>query len=105
MSKGKYYFTILGFLVISSICHAQKNAAWQFHSINQLGLLEGQIGSAFQIQTINGAQYKSWFGGIGIGLDYYRFRSIPLFLDFRKDFGKKISSFLFMQMGASIFPG
>jgi hypothetical protein len=61
---------------------------WKFHSINNIGLLEGQTGSSFQIQSINGAQYKSWFGGIGLGLDFYRYRTIPLFIDIRKEFGK-----------------
>ncbi len=62
---------------------------WQFHSINSVGLLEGETGSAFQLQTINGAQYKSWFTGVGLGLDFYRIRSIPLFADIRKEFGKE----------------
>jgi hypothetical protein len=66
---------------------------WQFHSINNVGLLEGQAGSAFQLQTINGVQHKSWFGGIGLGLDYYRFRTIPLFIDVRKEFGKGENKF------------
>lgn len=73
-----------------TICVAQQkkeNTSILFHSINQTGLLNGQQSSACQIQTINGFQYKSWFGGIGIGLDYYRFRGIPLFADIRKTFG------------------
>jgi hypothetical protein len=61
---------------------------WSFQSILNFGLLEGETGSSFQLQTINGAQYKSWFAGIGLGLDYYRLRTIPLFLDIRKEFGK-----------------
>ena len=60
-----------------------------FHSINQVGLLEGERGSAFQIQTINGVQYKSWYAGIGLGIDYYQIRGIPLFLDIRKEFVKR----------------
>ncbi len=72
------------------ICFAQQkkeNMPFLFHSINQVGLLNGQQSAAWQIQTINGFQHKSWFGGIGIGLDYYRFRGIPLFTDIRKTFG------------------
>jgi hypothetical protein len=52
---------------------------------NYVGLLEGEAGSALNVQTINGIKYKSWFTGIGAGLDYYRFRSIPLFLSLNKD--------------------
>lgn len=54
-----------------------------FHSINQVGLLEGESGSAFQLQTVNGVQYRKWFVGMGTGLDYYSFRTIPLFADIR----------------------
>ena len=82
--------------LIAANCFSQKKDAvkpWQFHSINNIGLLEGQAGSAFQLQTINGAQYKSWLAGIGVGLDYYRFRTIPLFADVRKEFGKSGNKF------------
>jgi hypothetical protein len=73
---------------------------WQFHSINNVGILEGQIGSAFQLQTINGVQYKSWFCGAGLGLDYYKFRTIPLFFDLRKEFGKSVNKlFLYSDLG------
>ncbi len=90
--------TILSCLLASIVmysCAQQKTipGKWQFHSINNVGLLEGQAGSAFQLQTINGVQYKSWFGGIGLGLDYYRFRTIPLFIDLRKEFGKGDNKF------------
>ena len=66
---------------------------WQFHSINNVGLLEGQTGSAFQLQSVNGMQYRSWYVGIGLGLDFYRYRTIPLFLDIRKEFGKGTKKF------------
>lgn len=80
----------------------QSAAQWVFHSVNNIGLLEGEAGSSFQIQTINGAQYKSWFGGIGLGLDYYRYRTIPLFLDIRKEFGNGSNKlFLYSDMGVN----
>ena len=77
--------------------------AFQFHSINQLGQLEGQTGSAFLFQSINGWQYKTWFTGVGVGLDYYRFRSIPLFLDVRKWFGGKNKCFFIYVDGGHDF--
>jgi len=83
---------------------APKMASWRFHSINQLGLLEGEVGSAFQIQTINGVQHGTWFGGIGVGLDYYRFRGIPLFLDLRKAFPFSGMRFFVYADGGIHFP-
>ena len=80
----------------------QNNIAktWQFHSIDNVGILEGQTGSAFQLQTISGVQYKSWFCGAGLGLDYYRFRTVPLFIDLRKEFGKSANKlFLYSDLG------
>ena len=36
------------------------------------------------MQAINGVGYKSWFGGIGTGIDWGGTRSIPLFLSVNK---------------------
>jgi hypothetical protein len=82
------FFCIILFIVARSASAQKKNSrdGWKFHSINAVGFLEGQAGSAFQLQTVNGAKYKSWFGGIGVGLDYYRYRTVPLFFDLRKEF-------------------
>jgi len=91
MATNKTFIFFLVFVLVAMNGSAQndkstKVPAWQFHSINQLGFLEGSDGTAFQMQTINGVQYKSWFAGVGVGIDNYRFRSIPLFADFRKEF-------------------
>ena len=57
-------------------------------SINTVGLLNGSTGPSLSLQTILGASVYQSFAGIGIGLDYYRFRSIPVFADLRYEFGK-----------------
>ena len=84
----KKFATII--LSVFSLYGVQSQTAqtpgWKFHSINNIGLLEGEKGSAFQLQTIHGVQYKSWFAGAGIGIDYYKFRGLPLFFDCRKMF-------------------
>ena len=101
-------FTSLFFLFGIGIacCRAQQINTpkhFQFHSINSVSLLEGQVGASFQLQTINGAQYKSWFAGAGIGLDYYRIRTIPFFIDLRKEFGKSRSKFFVFADGGIDF--
>lgn len=61
----------------------------KFGSINQAGFLTGGGGEAGVVQSINGLIKDKWFGGIGLGLDFYRQRTVPLFLDIRKDFSNR----------------
>jgi hypothetical protein len=103
MLKIKISILLFMLIVFAGNSTAQQKgltSPWQFHSINNVGLLEGQAGSSFQLQTINGAQYKSWFGGVGLGIDYYRYRTIPLFFDIRKEFGKSSNKvFVYTDLG------
>ena len=72
----------------------------RFHSINQVGVLAGSSDAALQLQTINGIKNKTWFTGLGIGLDYYYSRSVPFFLDARKNiFNKSITPFIYADGG------
>ena len=94
------FFMLIVMVDISSAQEKSLSGQWKFHSINNAGLLEGETGSAFQVQTVNGVQYKSWFAGLGLGLDLYRIRSIPLFADIRKEFGKGNNKlFVYADMG------
>ncbi len=94
----KYLLTIVC-LTFFSMVQAQKKEV-NFQSLVQVGLLEGEQGAALQLQTINGIQYKTWSAGIGVGLDYYHTRTIPLFLDVRKAFsGKEKSAFIYASGG------
>jgi hypothetical protein len=87
-NKIYWAFTFLFFQVICA--HAQtkipsKNA-WSFHSYAALGFLSGENGPAFHCETVNGMGNQSWFTGIGVGIDYYKFRTVPLFVDVKKIF-------------------
>jgi hypothetical protein len=42
---------------------------------------------------VNGFQKGNWFAGVGVGLDYYLYRSVPLFADVRYEFGKNKNKF------------
>jgi hypothetical protein len=75
------------FLLLASLQVAAQKKGLSYEGSVQSGLLEGETGSAFQLQTVNGVTYKTWSAGIGVGLDYYQSRSIPLFLELRKHFG------------------
>lgn len=80
--------------------NAKHTSSIKFHSIVQAGLLQGDEKNAFQAQAINGVQYKTWFTGIGVGTDNYKFRTIPLFIDFQKNiFKKPTTPFVFTDIG------
>jgi hypothetical protein len=78
----------------------KKGCFCSFSSINQLGGLYGSKGTYFQLQTINGIHYKTWFAGVGVGADYYFRKGFPVFLDIRKDiFEKRSTPFLYADAG------
>lgn len=105
-------FSFLAIIISLASCplHAQDdqaavkknstNCSCGFQSLLQGGLLEGATGPSWNIQTVNGAYYKSWFAGIGVGLDYYNMRTIPLFVDLRKEiFRKNRTPYLYADAG------
>ncbi len=51
-------------------------------------------------QTINGISKAKWFAGAGIGFDFYKERTIPLFIDIRRDItAKKNTPFAYADAG------
>lgn len=61
---------------------AQKQV--QYRSFNTIGILAGDNKSAYQVLTTHGVTYKTWYAGIGTGIDDYRNRSVPLILSLSK---------------------
>lgn len=80
---------------------AQSNL--KFQSQNYIGLLEGDHGSAFQFLSINGIQRKTWFLGLGSGIDWYLYRSIPVFLSVNKDWKPSNRTFYLSLDGGANF--
>src|SRR4051794_4030796 len=94
------YGMIPVFLATTQSLLAQSNKAFAFGSINEIGLLTGEKGEAVVFQTINGVTKDRSFVGIGLGLDYYQIRSIPLHLDYRWNFSSNRNTpFLFTSGG------
>ena len=65
------------------------------------GIAEGQYGTAFHIETVNGLRGKTWFNGIGAGIDYYYFRSVPLYFSSTKYLSASNHSF-YLQGNAGL---
>lgn len=94
----------LGFVLPFKVFSQITNAKLLYSSINQVGLLTGNRGEAFSVQTINGIKKARSFAGLGVGLDFYGMRSFPLFFDFRRDLSlKKNTPFVYGDAGVN-FP-
>jgi len=85
----KNLIIIMTFLVLSILQTAAQNQKTTFSSVNQVGLLTGSKGSFFMVQTINGIKKDKWSAGAGTGFDFYKERTVPLFIDIRRDFSAK----------------
>lgn len=94
---------LIGCLFITVSLHAQKKQKWFFHSSNSMGLLTGDEGSKFSMNSVNGFQKKNWSIGLGLGIDPYGYSSIPVYADVRKAFGSKLwKPFVYADAGPSI---
>jgi hypothetical protein len=97
-------FLITPLLFILIIEVAGQNKKIKFSSVNQFGLLSGSSGESWMLQTINGIKKDKWFAGAGAGLDFYNERTVPLFLDLRKELSNKINTpFIYADAGLN-FP-
>jgi hypothetical protein len=74
----------LAFFLLLLLTGAGAQNKVHYSSMNYAGLLEGDNGSAFQLQTVQGVKFSRWFTGIGTGIDYYYLRSVPLFLSLNR---------------------
>ncbi|HEY1019014.1 MAG TPA: hypothetical protein VGE25_08460 [Sediminibacterium sp.] len=69
----------------------------------QVGLLNGDHAVSAQVVLSGGMKTRTWSYGIGAGVDYYKIRSAPLFVELKKDLGKKETPlFAYLQLGTNI---
>ena len=81
-----------------SALSAQKKKV-RFQSVNQFATAGGENHMNTAFQTINGIKFTDWFAGIGIGIDNYRYKTLPLFLDGRWHFGEDKKAFFYGDLG------
>ncbi|HEX6846877.1 MAG TPA: hypothetical protein VF144_07860 [Chitinophagaceae bacterium] len=88
-------FVLLSFVAIINEIQAQekKGVKKYFSSQISTGILEGEQNTSFHVELLNGVHYKTWFAGIGTGLDYYYYRTLPVYLSGIKYLSPKNHSF------------
>jgi hypothetical protein len=85
---GIYIIIVLpGVFAQSQPLQNQKKST-RFQSYNSLVLLNGSQTVSGALQSVNGIEMGSFFIGAGVGIDFYRIRSVPLFIDIRHTIGK-----------------
>ena len=97
----RYLFLLIIMVLSLEKSMAQTKAAVRFNSYNSLGILVGKSPAAFTAQTVNGLQFKKWFAGVGFGIDNYSMKTLPLFVDVKREFTfKKAKFFLYADAGS-----
>lgn len=79
-------------LSVSAQDSARAERDIRFRSFNSTGLIAGATDEEFLVQSVNGFRKDRMFAGIGVGIDYYHQRSVPVFLELRRFFSRQPSS-------------
>lgn len=72
-----------------------------FHSIIGGGAMIGETKTKAFFQYSGGLQHKQYFTGIGVGYDAYRLNTIPVFADWRMNFGQRRVLFIYANVGVN----
>lgn len=100
--KLKLFLIATFFVLVALASRAQERARVRFTNTTQFGVVNGGAGGELVLQTINGISYKTFSIGGGIGIDYYYRRSVPVFIDLRKNlFNRKQSPFVYADLGTN----
>jgi len=100
--KKNVILVLVILLTINFPASAQKKKI-KFNSVNTFEMISGESPVSIGFQTINGVRFLNWFLGIGIGVDEYRYKTLPLFSDIRKFFGHEKKAFFYGDVGSN-FP-
>jgi hypothetical protein len=76
------FFLIM--ILFATMAHAQK-----YSGSVEAGVTNGNYETDAFVNTSHGFMLKGWFIGLGTGVDYYRFRTVPVFAEMRKEFSDK----------------
>lgn len=80
---------------------SRENGKAGFRSIMAAGAMIGETRTKAFLQYSGGLEYDRYFTGIGIGYDAYRLNTIPVFADWRMNFGPRRVLFVYANVGAS----
>lgn len=100
----KRMFIVFLLIPLFTFSQTGERAKPRFHSFVSSGIIAGQSLPKPLFQLSGGVSYNRYFTGIGIGYDNYRFNTVPVFADWRVNFGTKDVFFIYANAGYN-FPG
>lgn len=80
----------------------QKDTAASWYVSPAVTLLNGDHNVSQAVSIATGLRLKNWQIGLGAAIDYYKIRSLPLFLDLKYKWRGKPAPFLFAQGGYNV---
>lgn len=101
----RYYFLLLLLTAgwLAGNCQDNKTGKVQYSGMYEVGMLIGKAYTKVNPQIIQGISFKNYFTGIGVALDPYGFRTVPVFAQFRYSLHNDRSSpFAFASLGVSL---
>lgn len=93
----------LALIMTISFASAHGQSKLRYSATAQAGLVYGSSEPGWQVQMINGVRFKTYSAGIGVGVDSYRYKTAPLFIDLRKNiFDRDQTPFIYADLGTNI---
>lgn len=99
--KNSFLFLLSFFITVSALAQIKPGKS-SFYLLPQIALLNGDQSASGQVQVAGGIEKNGWGLGIGTGIDYYKVRTVPLFADLRKSFGKNSAVFSYLNIGSNL---
>jgi hypothetical protein len=103
--KKKLMLLSTAIVILATNSEAQQKKVKKYHFVSTVstGVLEGEAGPALQVLASAGLGNKNWSLAAGAGIDYYRIRSVPIFISAKRNLGPGSAGF-FLQADAGINP-
>lgn len=89
-------------MIVASVNAQSKPGTAKHYIFPQVALLNGDHSVSGQVQLTAGIQKKAWMFGFGTAIDYYKIRTVPVFVDLRYAFGKSSNYFSYVNLGTNI---
>lgn len=99
--KKSILFCICCFITILLAAQTKPNKN-AFYLLPQVALLNGDAHVGAQVQLSGGISKGPWTIGLGAGIDYYKIRTAPVFIDLRRHLGAEKKYFLYGNLGYNI---